>query len=116
MKRQRSRISRLVLEIAETRYVLRAVACSDAIGRAAFRLVKDDGTIYDLVQTKHGPECDCPDFIFRRDGLDPGGCKHVQALVAVGMLAAHPAGPVARGGALAYPARRAEVTAATTTI
>lgn len=86
MTRHLPRSTRLVLEIAETRYALRAVACAEAIGRTAFRLVKDDGTVYDLVQTKHGAECDCPDFVFRRDGLDPKGCKHVQALVAAGMM------------------------------
>jgi hypothetical protein len=85
----RPRFARVVLEIADTRYQLRSIACADPIGRAAFRLVKDDGTVYDLVQTRHGPECDCPDFIFRRDGLDPRGCKHVRALVAAGMMASH---------------------------
>ncbi len=34
-----------------------------------------------------GHTCDCPDFIFHRDGLDPGGCKHIKALVACGLLA-----------------------------
>lgn len=27
-------------------------------------------------------ECDCPDFIYRRHGMDRGGCKHVRALKA----------------------------------
>jgi hypothetical protein len=30
--------------------------------------------------------CDCPDFIFHRDGVDPDGCKHIKALVAYGLL------------------------------
>ena len=41
---------------------------------------------YDVAQTPYGPECDCPDFIFRRAGLDPHGCKHVRALVACGLI------------------------------
>ncbi len=27
--------------------------------------------------------CDCPDFIFRRDGIDPRGCLHIQAVKAL---------------------------------
>ena len=38
----------------------------------AYRLSKADGTAYDVAWTDHGLTCDCPDFIFRRDGLDPG--------------------------------------------
>ncbi len=77
----------MVLEIADTPYTLRPIACHDPGDLRAFRLMKEDGTVYDVVQKSTGHECDCPDFIFRRDGLDPNGCKHVQALVAAGMLA-----------------------------
>lgn len=83
------RPGRLLLEIAGTRYGLRAVACDLHIGDRAFRLLKENGTVYDVIQTPYGPECDCPDFIFRRDGLDPRGCKHVRALVSVGMIEGH---------------------------
>ena len=51
----------------------------------AFRLSRK-GDVYDVAQTVHGPICDCPDFIFRRDGLDPRGCLHIRAMRAVGML------------------------------
>ena len=51
----------------------------------AFRLTRK-GDIYDVAQTVHGPVCDCPDFIFRRDGLDPRGCLHIRAMRAVGIL------------------------------
>jgi hypothetical protein len=78
---------RLSLEIRGNPYALRVVTCDPAIGGRAYRLMKRDGTVYDVVQTRFGPECDCPDFIFRRDGLDPLGCKHVRALVSVGMIA-----------------------------
>ena len=44
------------------------------------------GDIYDVTQTVHGPVCDCPDYIFRRDGLDPHGCLHIRAMRAVGIL------------------------------
>src|SRR5947209_4266613 len=39
-----------------------------------YRLVKDDGTAYDLDAELWA--CDCPDFVARRDGKDPKGCKH----------------------------------------
>jgi hypothetical protein len=52
----------------------------------AYRLRKSDGTAYHVAQTVHGPSRDCPDFTFNRDGIDPGGCKHYRALVAVGLF------------------------------
>jgi hypothetical protein len=77
---------RLFLTIRDHLYVIRRVACDPGIAGRAFRLLKEDGTLYDVVQTEHGPTCDCPDFIFRRDGLDPEGCKHVRALVDCGLI------------------------------
>ena len=51
----------------------------------AFRLSRKSD-VYDVAQTVHGPTCDCPDFIFRRDGRDPRGCLHIRAMLAVGLL------------------------------
>jgi hypothetical protein len=79
--------SRLVLTIDRTAYVL--VPLPRALDPAwrAYRLIKADGAVYDLSETRYGPSCDCPDFVFRRDGLDPAGCKHVRALVRHGLIA-----------------------------
>ena len=77
---------RLMLLIRDTPYSVRRIACDPVVADLAFRLLKPDGTIYDVIQTQYGPECDCPDFIFRRDGLDPVGCKHVRALVETGLI------------------------------
>ncbi|HEU5116418.1 MAG TPA: hypothetical protein VFT74_07035 [Isosphaeraceae bacterium] len=52
----------------------------------AYRLSKEDGLRYDVTETAYGASCDCPDFIFRRDGLDPQGCKHVRALRMYGLV------------------------------
>jgi hypothetical protein len=52
----------------------------------AFRLRKFDGTEYDIAQTSEGITCDCPDFTFNREGIDPEGCKHIKALVACGLI------------------------------
>ena len=84
---RKSRPIGLVLTIDRTAYSVGRLACDEAIAARAFRLRKADGTPYDVKQTPFGPECDCPDFIFRRDGLDPDGCKHIQALAAYGLIA-----------------------------
>jgi len=76
---------RLTLTINGLHYAVRPIASeADDVGRA-FRLSRKSD-VYDVAQTVHGPTCDCPDFIFRRDGLDPLGCLHIRAMRAVGML------------------------------
>ena len=78
--------SSLFLSIREGLYRLRSLECDPETAHRAFRLQKADGTLYDVAETRFGPRCDCPDFIFRRDGLDPLGCKHVKALVEQGLI------------------------------
>jgi hypothetical protein len=85
------RTSRLLLAIGDTYYTVRRLGCDAWVGRESYQLLKTDGTVYDVVQTRYGAECDCPDFIFRREGIDPSGCKHVKALVAAGLLEPSPA-------------------------
>jgi hypothetical protein len=77
---------RLTLTINGTAYAVRPIATDSFAAIKAFRLRKSDGTAYDVAQTVHGFECDCPDWTFHRDGIDPDGCKHVKALVACGLL------------------------------
>ncbi len=88
-----ARPSHLFLAIGETFYTVRPVGPDPDAALKAFRLLKADGTLYDVAQTPFGPACDCPDFIYRRDGTDPAGCKHVQALVAYGLIAGLPESP-----------------------
>jgi SWIM zinc finger len=52
----------------------------------AFRLTKTDGQFHDVIDGLYGPSCSCGDFVFRRDGIDPRGCKHILAARAVGLL------------------------------
>jgi hypothetical protein len=75
---------RLTLTINGTSYSVRPNR-GEAV--KAFRLRKTDGTTYDVARTADGLVCDCPDFVFNRDGIDPDGCKHLKALVACGLLA-----------------------------
>lgn len=82
-------VARLVLSINGTPYSVRPIACDPAAALTAVRLRKSDGTIYHIVLPLDGhPVCDCADYVFHRDGIDPSGCKHVRALTAVGMLSA----------------------------
>jgi hypothetical protein len=83
--RNRPGLCRLTLTINGRHYTVRPIASqADDVPRA-FRLSRKSD-VYDVAQTAHGPTCDCPDFIFRRDGLDPLGCLHIRAMRAVGML------------------------------
>jgi hypothetical protein len=81
---------RLELTIGGTSYAIEPLPEAPVAGGRAFRLTKGDGTTYDVAQTAYGPECDCPDYIFRRDGLDPEGCKHVKAMVGSGLISNRP--------------------------
>ena len=90
-KAQASALSyRLDLTIRGTSYAVEPLPEAPVVGGRAFRLTKQDGTTYDVAQTAYGPECDCPDYVFRRDGLDPEGCKHVKALVGSGLIPNRP--------------------------
>ena len=87
--------ARLILEITSmvrgkpvtVGYVCRFLESHPSIGKPAFQLTKmKDGSIYNVILTKHGAECDCPDFIWRRNNKDPKGCRHICGLRAVGLL------------------------------
>lgn len=77
---------RLVLAIGELVYHLTRVPCAVEAAERCYLLRKLDGTEYHVSRHDHGCMCTCPDFIFRRDGRDPAGCKHTQALHHFGML------------------------------
>ncbi len=82
---QRPGRCRLTLTINGLHYGVRPIASQDDHVSRAFRLTRKE-TVFDVAQTIHGSVCDCPDFIFRRDGRDPRGCLHIRALLAVGLL------------------------------
>lgn len=80
----------LALTINGVAYKVRPLPRADGTGAAkAFRLVKQGGKgdVYDVLVHRDGhAECDCPDAIYRRNGLDAAGCKHVKAARAVGLI------------------------------
>ena len=81
---------RLFLRISGTVYMLSRLDRPRAAVLEGWRLTKRDGTQYDCCRTEHGYSCDCPDYAWRRDGVEPDGCKHTRALVRVGLLGPAP--------------------------
>ena len=79
-------VCRLTMEINGVDYRVEPSQGEEYAVTKAYRLSKRDGTAYDVALTDFGLTCDCPDFIFHRDGLDPEGCKHIKAMVAYGLL------------------------------
>ncbi len=75
----------LTLRIDGTAYRVRPLP-ADFGGTRAFRLTKAGGEAHDVSRGLHGDECTCGDFVFRRDGIDPKGCKHIRAARALGLL------------------------------
>ena len=75
----------LTMSINGERYKVRPLRAEFG-GLKAFRLVKADGSFHDISSDLHGPACTCGDFIWRREGLDPAGCKHRKAARALGLL------------------------------
>jgi hypothetical protein len=77
----------LVLTINGTAYRIRPIRPDRGFGVVrAFRLTKADGsTVYDVSQSIDGCSCDCPSFVFDRDGTNEP-CKHIASLRAVGIL------------------------------
>lgn len=70
-----------------------------------YALTSEAGDVYHVADHRDRPStCTCGDFVFRCEDVDPLGCKHVKALVAldclandVGRLAARAAADAAAG-------------------
>jgi hypothetical protein len=79
----------LCIAINHTVYQVEPIRPQDPEITRAWRLAKEgaDGAVYDVATHRsHGHQCDCPDFECRRRGLDASGCKHIKALVKMGLL------------------------------
>lgn len=79
-------IATLTLTIAGTPYEVTPDPADDVLMVRAWRLSKPDGKVYDVAEYLDHCTCDCPDFVFRRDGLDAAGCKHIRAAAVVGLI------------------------------
>jgi hypothetical protein len=76
----------LTLRINGQNYKVVPIRDQDFGAIRAFRLTKPDGEFHDVSHQVYGHDCSCGDFVFRRDGIDESGCKHIKAAVAVGLL------------------------------
>jgi hypothetical protein len=78
-------------------YEVARLEANPAVGLLkAYRLRKAGAVVdtlgYDVVvSNQHGVECDCNDFLYRRDGKDLEGCKHIRTLREFGLLPELPA-------------------------
>ena len=73
-------VCRLMMAINGTDYQVNPNPAGAYAALKAYRLSKADGTAYDVAQTVHGLSCDCPDFIFHRDGIDRHFSQHLAAV------------------------------------
>src|ERR1700741_4347010 len=62
-----------VLQINGTAY--QGLPLYDGEQRVGYRLLKADGTMYDVETASETWRCDCPDATFHPER--PGGCKHL---------------------------------------
>jgi hypothetical protein len=82
-------VARLTLTINGVAYSLHPLWCDGVEATRLYRLRKAGTPArYVVAETPDGPVCDCPDYTFHREGIDPAGCKHIKAMVAVGLIAA----------------------------
>jgi hypothetical protein len=82
-----------VIEIQGTSYGVEVIP-APAYGpfSRAVRLSKvGTDKVYDVADAPNGATCDCADFIFRRDGKDPHGCKHIKRLRVLRLIRPRPA-------------------------
>src|SRR5437588_5518275 len=94
---------RLTLTIRGVLYGVRPLEIEDDDIARAFTLRKADGTTHTVADGAYGATCDCGDFIWRHEGKDASGCKHIRAARAVGLLSGSVA-PASRAGALGWHA------------
>ena len=57
---RKARPAGLILTIEKTAYAVDPMACDPLVAERAFRLLKADGTVYDLAQTRYGPRMRLP--------------------------------------------------------
>ena len=80
-------VARLTLSINGTSYNVFPLWRDGINATRLFRLRKvGTPTRYVVAETPDGAVCDCPDYTFHRDGIDPDGCKHIKALTVTGLI------------------------------
>jgi hypothetical protein len=77
---------RLTVTIRGAAYTARPIRPETSEVARAWRLCKVYGTTYTVADTIDGTTCDCTNLVFRHEGHDQVGCKHVRALRALGLI------------------------------
>ena len=77
----------MVISIDGTHYAVSPLApAPDASKAYRFAKVGGDENVYDVEELAGVSRCDCADFVFRREGLDTLGCKHIRAAWMMGLI------------------------------
>jgi hypothetical protein len=97
-RRNTAGLCRLFLRIGDTSYGVTKVAPRPSAVLEGWRLTRPDGVTYDVGRDEQGCSCDCADFTFRREGMPGTRCKHIRALVAVGLMQPSSSHPGFRAG------------------
>lgn len=77
---------RLTVRIRSVDYTARPVRPETPEVTRAWRLRRADGETYTVADTTDGATCECMDFLYRHDGRDQDGCKHIRALRVLGLI------------------------------
>jgi hypothetical protein len=80
-----------VISIGGTHYSVSPLAPAPGATKAyRFNKIDGDEAQHDLDETADGASCTCGSFVWRHDGLDDLGCKHVRAARMLGLIAEAP--------------------------
>jgi hypothetical protein len=81
----------MVISIDHVHYAVAPLAPAPGASKA-YRFTKVDGdeAQHDLDETADGASCTCGDFVWRHEGLDDLGCKHIRAARMLGLIAEAP--------------------------
>jgi hypothetical protein len=78
----------MVISIDHVHYVVAPLApAPDAVKAYRFTKVDGDEAQHDLDETADGASCTCGDFVWRHEGRDDLGCRHIRAARMLGLIA-----------------------------
>lgn len=81
----------MVLSIDSTHYAVAPLApAPDAVKAFRFSKVGGDEARHDVDETATGASCTCGDFVWRHEGRDTIGCKHLRAARMMGLISEAP--------------------------
>ena len=79
-------VCRLTVPIRGVCSSARPIRCEAPDVTRAWRLRRADGTASAVAGTSDGATCDWGDFVWRHEGRDGTGCKHIRVCRALGLI------------------------------